>query len=191
MDHIKYAKEFAENGINIYASEGTFNALKLQGHRYKMIKALQQFNIGNFIILPFETQHDAVEPLGFLIQHKITGEKLLYATDTYYIKYKFKELNYIMIECNYIKEIARRNIQNGTINKSRYTRLLESHMSLENLLEFLKSNDLRHVQKIILCHLSDTNSNAETMKNNVFEMTGIETIIADKNLITELKKYPF
>lgn len=191
MDHIKYAKEFAENGINIYASEGTFNALKLQGHRYKMIKALQQFNIGNFIILPFETQHDAVEPLGFLIQHKITGEKLLYATDTYYIKYKFKELNYIMIECNYIKEIARRNIQNGTINKSRYTRLLESHMSLENLLEFLKSNDLRHVQKIILCHLSDTNSNAETMKNKVFEMTGIETIIADKNLITELKKYPF
>lgn len=191
MDHIKYAKEFAENGINIYASEGTFNALKLQGHRYKMIKALQQFNIGNFIILPFDTQHDATEPLGFLIQHKITGEKLLYATDTYYIKYKFKELNYIMIECNYIKEIARRNIQNGTINKSRYTRLLESHMNLENLLEFLKSNDLRHVQKIILCHLSDTNSNAETMKNKVFEMTGIETIIADKNLITELKKYPF
>ena len=191
MDHIKYAKEFAENGINIYASEGTFNALELQGHRYNVIKALQQFNIGNFIILPFETQHDAVEPLGFLIQHKITGEKLLYATDTYYIKYKFKELNYIMIECNYIKEIARRNIQNETINKSRYTRLLESHMSLENLLEFLKSNDLRHVQKIILCHLSDTNSNAETMKNKVFEMTGIETIIADKNLITELKKYPF
>ena len=152
---------------------------------------MKNINIGNFIILPFETQHDAVEPLGFLIQHKITGEKLLYATDTYYIKYKFKELNYIMIECNYIKEIARRNIQNGTINKSRYTRLLESHMSLENLLEFLKSNDLRHVQKIILCHLSDTNSNAETMKNKVFEMTGIETIIADKNLITELKKYPF
>lgn len=191
MDHIKYAKDFAENGIDIYASEGTFNALTLQGHRYKTIKALQQFNIGNFIILPFDTQHDAVEPLGFLIQHKITGEKLLYATDTYYIKYKFKELNYIMIECNYIKEIARRNLQNKIINKSRYTRLLESHMSLENLLEFLKSNDLRHVQKIVLCHLSDTNSNAETMKNKVFEMTGIETIIADKNLITQLKKYPF
>ena len=191
MDHIKYAKDFAENGIDIYASKGTLNALKLQGHRYKGIKALQQFNIGNFTILPFDTEHDAIEPLGFLIQYNPTKERLLYATDTYYIKYKFKELNYIMIECNYIKGIARKNMKEGTINKSRYTRLLESHMSLENLLAFLKSNDLRHVQKIILCHLSDTNSNAETMKNEVFKMTGIETIIADKNLITELKKYPF
>ena len=191
MDHIKYAKDFAENGIDIYASKGTLNALKLQGHRYKGIKALQQFNIGNFTILPFDTEHDAIEPLGFLIQYNPTKERLLYATDTYYIKYKFKELNYIMIECNYIKEIARKNMREGTINKSRYARLLESHMSLENLLEFLKSNDLRHVQNIILCHLSDTNSNAETMKNEVFKMTGIETIIADKNLITELKKYPF
>ncbi len=191
MDHIKYAKDFAENGIDIYASEGTLNALELQGHRYKRIKALQQFNIGDFTILPFNTEHDAIEPLGFLIQYNPTKERLLYATDTYYIKYKFKELNYIMIECNYIKEIARKNMREGTINKSRYARLLESHMSLENLLEFLKSNDLRHVQNIILCHLSDTNSNAETMKNEVFKMTGIETIIADKNLITELKKYPF
>lgn len=191
MDHIKYAKDFAENGIDIYASEGTLNALELQGHRYKRIKALQQFNIGDFTILPFDTEHDAIEPLGFLIQYNPTKERLLYATDTYYIKYKFKELNYIMIECNYIKEIARKNMREGTINKSRYARLLESHMSLENLLEFLKSNDLRHVQNIILCHLSDTNSNAETMKNEVFKMTGIETIIADKNLITELKKYPF
>lgn len=191
MDHIKYAKDFAENGINIYASKGTFNRLNLKGHRFKIIKALQQFEIGNFIILPFDTQHDAAEPLGFLIQYKPTREKLLYVTDTYYIKYKFKDLNYIMIECNYIKEIARKNMCNEIINKTRYSRLLESHMSLENLLEFLKSNDLKHVRKIMLCHLSDTNSNAETMKEKVFEMTKIETIIADKGIDIELNKFPF
>lgn len=191
MDHIKYAKNFAEKGIDIYASEGTFNAIGLQGHRLKVIKSLNQFSIGNFIILPFDTQHDAAEPLAFLIQHKITGEKLLYATDTYYIKYKFKDLNYIMIECNYIKEIAKENMRTQIINKTRYSRLLESHMSLENLLEFLKSNDLKHVKKIILCHLSDTNSNAEIMKEKVFEMTKIETIIADKGIDIELNKFPF
>ncbi len=167
------------------------NAVNLKGYRYKVIKALQQFEIGNFIILPFNTQHDAAEPLGFLIQHKITREKLLYATDTYYIKYNFKEVNYMLVECNYIHEIARKNMHDEIINKTRYSRLLESHMSLENLLEFLKSNDLRHVQKIILCHLSDTNSNAETMKNKVFKMTGIETIIADKGINIELNKFPF
>ena len=63
MDHLKYATNFALNGINIYASEGTFRKLELVGHRFKIVKALQQFQIGNFIILPFDTQHDAAEPL--------------------------------------------------------------------------------------------------------------------------------
>lgn len=65
MDHLKYAINFALNGINIYASEGTLAKLDLKGHRFKIIKALEQFKIGNFIILPFETQHDAAEPLRF------------------------------------------------------------------------------------------------------------------------------
>ena len=63
MDHLKYAPSFALNGINVYASAGTFEKLELKGHRFKIIKALQQFEIGNFIILPFDTQHDAAEPL--------------------------------------------------------------------------------------------------------------------------------
>ena len=150
MDHLKYATDFALNGIDIYSSAGTFNKLKLKGHRFKGIKALQQFNIGNFTILPFDTQHDAAEPLGFLIQYNPTKERLLYATDTYYIKYKFNKLNYLLIECNYNKEKAKENEQGRVINKTRYTRLLESHMSLENLLKFLQANDLRNVKNIIL-----------------------------------------
>ncbi len=63
MDHLKYAPNFALNGINVYSSAGTFEKLELKGHRFKIIKALQQFEIGNFIILPFDTQHDAAEPL--------------------------------------------------------------------------------------------------------------------------------
>lgn len=63
MDHLKYAQNFALNGIDIYASQGTFAKLELKGHRFKVIKALQQFEIGNFTILPFDVQHDAAEPL--------------------------------------------------------------------------------------------------------------------------------
>ena len=61
MDHLKYAPEFALAGINIYASAGTFQKLNLKGHRFKIIKALEQFEIGNFTILPFDTQHDAAD----------------------------------------------------------------------------------------------------------------------------------
>lgn len=191
MDHLKYAANFAVNGINIYASEGTLKKLNLVGHRFNIIKALQQFQIGNFIILPFDIQHDAAEPLGFLIQYIPTGEKLLYATDTYYIKYKFNKLNYLLIECNYIKEIAKKNSENGTINRTRYNRLLESHFSLDNVLKFLKSNDLRNTKNIILCHLSNDNSNQEIIKSEVYKQTGIQTVIAKPGLDLELKLYPF
>lgn len=191
MDHLKYAPDFARNGINIYASAGTFQRLKLMGHRFKIIKALKQFEIGNFTILPFDTQHDAAEPLGFLIQYKPTGEKLLYATDTYYIKYKFSKLNYLLLECNYNTEIAKENVGNGVINKTRYSRLLESHFSLDNLLEFLQSNDLKYAKEIILCHLSNDNSNEQIMKEKVYEQTGIPTTIARPGLNVELKLYPF
>lgn len=191
MDHLKYAPNFALNGMNIYASKGTFAKLDLKGHRFKIIKALEQFSIGNFIILPFDTQHDANEPLGFLIQYKPTGEKLLYATDTYYIKYRFTKVNYLLLECNYIKEIAKENVENGIINKSRYIRLLESHFSLDNLLKFLQANDLKDAKEIILCHLSNDNSNEHIMKNKVYEQTGVSTTIARPGLNIELKLYPF
>ena len=191
MDHLKYATNFALNGINVYASAGTFKKQNLVGHRFKIIKALQQFEIGNFVILPFDTQHDATEPLGFLIQHKITGEKLLYATDTYYIKYKFNKLNYLLLECNYIKNTAKENVENGVINKTRYTRLLESHFSLENVIKFLKSNDLSCAKHIVLCHLSDTNSNQYIMQKRVYGETKVPTTIARPGLSLELKLYPF
>lgn len=128
---------------------------------------------------------------GFLIQYNPTGERLLYATDTYYIKYKFNKLNYLLIECNYNKELARENATNKVINKTRYIRLLESHFSLENLLKFLNSNDLTYVKNIILCHLSDTNSNQKIMQKKVYEQTKIKTDIASPGLNLELKLYPF
>lgn len=116
---------------------------------------------------------------------------MLYATDTYYIKYKFKKLNYLLIECNYNREIAKGNATAGVINKTRYTRLLESHFSLENVLKFLNANDLTYTKHIILCHLSDTNSNQKIMQSKVYEQTRIPTTIAEPGLNLELKLYPF
>ena len=109
----------------------------------------------------------------------------------WFIKYKFNKLNYLLIECNYNRQVAKENTINGVINKTRYTRLLESHFSLENLIKFLKSNDLSHVKNIVLCHLSDTNADQNVMKNRVYEETKIETTIAEPGLNLELKLYPF
>lgn len=191
LDHSKYITNFARKGINIYSSLGTFNALELSGHRYKRVNALEQFELGNFLILPFDVQHDANEPLGFIIYDKISKEKLLYATDTYYIKYKFSNVNYLLLECNYITDIVKENRLKGKIHKSMYQRLLKSHFSLEHVLEFLKANDLSSVREIILCHLSDKNSDENVMIREVYNLTGIKTVVASSKMQLEFKLYPF
>ncbi len=161
-------------GIDCYMSQGTadeITGLKHWNHRVHIIKAKQQFQLGTWTILPFETQHDAKEPLGFLLANK-EGDKLLFATDTYYIKYRFKGLTYIMVECNHSYKILDKNVESGILSLAMKRRLIQSHFSLENVKEFLKANDLSKVQEIWLIHLSDRNSNAELFKREIQELTG-------------------
>ncbi|WP_319001310.1 MBL fold metallo-hydrolase [Clostridium estertheticum] len=178
------------NGINVYTSVGTARAIVnecrvIETHlRLNFIKSEIQFNIGNFTIMPFETEHDAAEPLGFLIDHKDIG-KLLFATDTYYIRYKFNSLKHFLIECNYSKEIVKENIKFG-LNLTRVKRLLNSHFSLQNVKEFLKETDLSQCEDITLIHLSDGNSNAAQFKKEIERLTGKPVYIADKGLELEL-----
>ena len=164
-------------GIDCYMSQGTAEALGLSGHRLHIIKAKQQFRIGTWTVLPFDTQHDAQEPLGFLLANQ-DGEKLLYVTDTCYVKYRFHGLTHVAIECNYSLDILKRNVEAGTVPKELKSRILKSHFSLENVKEFLKANDLSKVQEIWLLHMSNGNSDAERFKREVQELTGKPTYIA-------------
>jgi len=158
-------------------SQGTKECIGLDGHRIKIIKPKQQFKVGTWVILPFETQHDAVEPVGFLLANQ-AGEKLLYATDTYYIKYRFQSLTHIMIEASYSLDILRSNVENGLVAPELKNRLLRSHFSLENVKECLKANDLSGVREIWLLHLSDNNSDGERFKREIQELTGKPMFIA-------------
>ncbi|MGN0489366.1 MAG: MBL fold metallo-hydrolase [Ruminococcus sp.] len=176
-DHSKAAADLARAGVNIYASQGTIDACGLKGHRIKRVKALNQEEIGSFYVLPFDVQHDAPEPLGFLLTSRRTGEKLLYFTDTYYLKYKFKDLNYIMGECNYSRENVAESVKLGYIPQSLVPRLLQSHMSLEHFLDLLRANDLSRIKQIYLLHLSSNNSNEEEFKTAVQELTGAEVYV--------------
>lgn len=66
-DHSAAVKDLIKAGVNIYTSAGTADALRLDSHRVHRVSALEPFTIGTWSILPFDVQHDAVEPLGFLL----------------------------------------------------------------------------------------------------------------------------
>lgn len=170
-DHCKAIQDVARAGLNIYVSKGTKEAIGIEHHRIKVVKKLKPFSIGTWTILPFDVEHDVSEPFGFLLAN-MAGDKLLFATDTYYIRYKFTGLTHIMIECNYSEKILNENIASGRIHKGMKTRLIKSHFSLENVMNFFKANDLSKVEEIHLLHLSDSNSNEELFKREIQELTG-------------------
>lgn len=191
LDHMHSAKEIMKIGIDLFVTKETADALGLSGHRLNIIEPLKQFEIGDFIILGFPTEHDCPGSVGYLIQYRPTGEKLLFLTDSYYSKYKFSGLSYIMIECNYIKETLDANIAAGLIDERMKPRLLQSHFSLEHVKEFLQANDLSQCREIILLHLSDSNSDAARMIKEIKELTGITPKIAAPGLEVNLDLYPY
>jgi len=176
-DHSKSISALMKSGIVSYMSLGTCQELGISGHRLNIVKSLGQFNLGSWKILPFDTIHDALEPLGFLL--KSGDEKLLFITDSAYCRYVFKKINYLMLECNYQEEILHKNIESGLISKQQKDRLIFSHFSLKNALEFIQNNDMSHLKETHLLHLSEDNSNAAAMKEAVQKATGKPVYIAE------------
>lgn len=179
MDHSRAAADLARAGVDIYASAGTIAARGLTGHRVKPIEAKKQFTVGTWTIMPFDVEHDAEQPLGFLLANQ-DGEKLVFITDSYYCRYTFSGLTHIAVECNYSLRILDENISAGRVHPAMRSRLLRSHFSLENVLDFLRANDLSKVQEIYLLHLSDNNSDEALFKRRVQEITGKPVYVAGR-----------
>lgn len=180
-DHAHYALKLNNNGIMIYATEGTLSALGLkdtllaQPIQYKYRERTGKL----FSIVPFETEHDAQEPCGFLIDCA-DGNRVLFATDTYFLRYRFPDVTLFMIECNYDEAILKRNIKDGVVNAVVGKRVRKSHMSITQCIDTLKANDLSKTKAIVLVHLSSSNSNKDVFQKRVKEATGKLVYVAQK-----------
>lgn len=164
QDHSKSLKDLLAAGVKCFAMKEVFESKDINNHhRAKRLKHLKQIDIGTFKIIPLEMKHD-VPCVGFLIYSTVTNEKLLFATDTYMIKYAIRDLDYIMIETNYDVELVEDNGQRE--------RLIQSHMSIESAVDYLKSIDLKSVKKIYLMHLSSRHSDEIDFRKRVQAVTG-------------------
>lgn len=186
QDHCKCVKELAMRGIRLYASPGTIQGINKPDVRIQHCKSLVPFKCGSFTVMPFPTQHDTIEPQGFLIRCNAEGDTVLYATDTYYLKYTFPNVNYWIVECNYCDDSIYPNI-----SRKMYERLMHSHMSLNNLKTALASNDLSKARKIVLVHLSDRNSDEERMVREIYNQTLIDTEAAANGCRIDFNTMPF
>ena len=117
---------------------------------------------------------------GFLITHPDLG-RMLYITDTELVKWRFKDINHILISCNYQKKYIDEE------NLAKRNHVFRGHMELETVKEFIKANNSDSLQNIILCHLSNDNANQEECKAEVEKVAKCPVYVTRKGLEVELR----
>lgn len=183
-DHSKKVKEVMGYKLKVYCSNGTAVKLGINtSEQYNEMKSGIMYQIGEFRVMPFDVEHDAPEPFGFLIYHKDCGN-ILFITDTYYTEYKFKNLENVIVECNHDEELLKASHREQKLKE----RIAHTHLSLESCIELLQANDLTKVRNIVLIHLSLANSNSELFKTTIEKLTDKKVTIADKGVVVDFSR---
>lgn len=176
-DHSRGVKDAAKAGVDIYLSHGTAEVMGCFGHRFHRVFPLVNRPIdGGWSIFPFVVEHDAAEPLGFLISSG--SDRLLYITDTAYCRYLFPGVTHAIIECNFSDEILNRNVAAGRVDVAQAFRVRRSHLSLQRVIDMIKSNKWTGLQEVHLIHLSAANSGEALFKTKVQKITGCPVYVA-------------
>lgn len=154
-DHILSAGKLIRMGIPVYMTEGTAREENLLDA--EIIEPNIPIMVGVFRVMAFRVAHDAADPVGYLIDDTQTGERLIFAADTRNLSYIVPRLTYIAVECNYEESLL---AESQRIPESLKTRIRHSHFEVEDVIRWIKKQDLSRVRIIYLLHLSAGNSRA-------------------------------
>lgn len=185
FDHSKSLNEFKTMGIPIYAPY-----LKID---------YMSMNMGEFTVKPFDlttidgswTHTDANgEPCpiyGFLITHKEMG-RMLYITDCELIKWKFKDINHILLGVNYDRDLV-------DTDDPKANHVFRGHLSIDTACDFVKANYSDSLQNVIMCHLSAENSDRDSFIEKMKKAAcGANVDVAERNkewLLANPNECPF
>lgn len=197
-DHSKSYKWLLENRIPIYTNDETVEGFEIvTGELLKGVPEKKWFQCGEFSVVPFYVPHTTKDKdtgkiipcpnYGYLVQHEEMG-RLLYMTDLEYCPYNFKNLRvqHLLIECNYIKELADREEEN-------YRHRLQGHCSLDTCKGIVEANKTPDLRTVTLIHLSDMACDPDIVLKKIKAVAGdrVEVNVAVPGLEVELKKFPF
>lgn len=183
-DHSGYIREFARRGITCCSNESVHDKYK-----YIIVNPLNEgalVKFGEFEVLPFLVEHD-VPDYGYLIRHPEMGS-LVFFTDAYNVPYKFVGVKHWLVEVNYEDKLLNDNWISGRIDKAQRDRLILSHFSLDNCINYLHECIAEHANTIIATHLSSRNADPSYVKAKLEREFGVTTYIAKKGLNIELTK---
>ena len=153
-DHSRSLKDFKSMGIPVFAPYEKF-----EPHFYTKIYG--EFEVKDFPLTTADnrwthTNADGSECpcYGFLITHPEMG-RMIYAIDTELIKWRFKGINHILLGVNYDKDLIDRE------DYAKVNHVYRGHMSIDTACDFVKANNSKDLQNVIMCHLSKNNADKD------------------------------
>ncbi len=153
LDHGKSVKDFETMGIPVFAPYRSLKPMIIGDYRLK----IQAFDLTTVDGRWTHTNADGSECscYGFLITHPEMG-KMLYITDTELIKWRFKDINHILLGVNYDKDLIDRD------NTGKANHVFRGHLSIDTACDFVKANYSDSLQNVIMCHLSAENADSDS-----------------------------
>lgn len=202
-DHIKGLGVVTRKyNIPVYTTELTWNKIKESGLTGFMDESLfrkiipdRDFSINELVIHPFNTSHDAVQPVCYTFQKD--KKKISVATDlgcyNSYITEKLKDSNVLFIEANHDIEM----LQNGSYPYYLKKRILgdRGHLSNEISGKLISEVISENLQYVVLGHLSRENNRPEVAHKSVklklsstekICISDIRLMVSEKDEVSEL-----
>lgn len=151
-DHSKSVKDLSDMGIPVFAPYISQEPMKIGNGDFR----IQAFDLTTLDGRWTHTNADGSECpcYGFLITHKEMG-RMLYITDTELIKWRFKDINHILLGVNYDKDLI------DSEESAKVNHVFRGHMSIDTACDFVKANSLKDLQNVIMCHLSKNNADKD------------------------------
>lgn len=181
LDHSKSVKEFIDMGIPVCRP---YEALLMNQFLVNSYFTVKPFDLTTVDGRWTHTNADGSECpcYGFLITHPEMG-KMLYITDTELIKWRFKDINHILLGVNYDKVLVDKD------NDPKTRHVFRGHLSIETACDFVKANYSDSLQNVIMCHLSSENSDRDSFIEKMKKVAcGANVDVAERDKEWVLRK---
>ncbi len=172
-DHINGAGVVARNsGAHVYTHKKTEKKLRRRlGKRveFEFIEADEPFTLGKMTITPFETPHDAIRSVGYVIEKD--GYRIGYATDIGHpsdtVIESLRNCDTLVLESNHDVSM----LATGSYPPVLKERVGgdEGHLSNDETAEILREVAHEGLELVVLVHLSEENNDAELVLESAKE----------------------
>ncbi|NJR43395.1 MAG: MBL fold metallo-hydrolase [Akkermansiaceae bacterium] len=176
-DHVRGLKVFLkQNPLPVFTTPATARVVReagIEGGKWKFFEAGQAFAIGEIAIETFAIQHDAVDPVGFVIGHD--SQRLGFLSDAGFVTRsmteRLRKLDGIFVEANYDEVLLESDTKRPWSIKQRISSR-HGHLSNSQVTELIKDISHPDLKRVVLGHLSSDCNTPETILSKLRHCLG-------------------